>query len=106
MSNAEPAAATETQTKVQTLEDALNSLVGKLVLVSTPDSLQAIPIGYQVKPSCYKAKILKVYEGMAVLAAEGSKKKGEDKTETLRQYVPLSSVKRICVGKAEIHLHL
>ena len=106
MSNADATAATETQNQVQTVEDALNSLVGKVVLVSTPDSLQAVPMGYQVKASCYKAKILKVFESMAVLAAEGSKKKGEDKVETLRQFVPLSSVKRICVGKGEVHLHL
>ncbi len=84
----------------------LGSLVGKLVIVSTPDSLQIIPTGHQIKPSCYKAKILKVFDGMAVLAAEGSKNKKEDKPSVLKQYLPLTGVKRICVSKEEIHLHL
>ena len=104
MSEADPAiessgSATEKQPQVQSIEDVLRSLIGKLLIVSTPDSLSAVPLGHQIKPSCYKAKILKVLDGMAVLAAEGSKKKGEEKATTLKQYLPITTVKRICVGK-------
>ena len=88
------------------MEEALRSLTGKLITVSTPDSLQAVPMGYQIKPSCYKAKVLKVFDGMAVLAAEGSKRPNEPKPATLKQYLALSAVRRICVGKDELHLHL
>lgn len=111
MSEAETAAegsspATNKPVQVRSVEDVLRSIVGKVVVVSTPDSLQEVPLGYQVKPSCYKAKVLKVLDGMAVMAAEGSKKRNEEKADTFKQYLPVKTVRRICVGKAEIHLHL
>ena len=104
MTQAEPELKSTPQ--IQSMRDVLRSLVGKLIVVSTPDSLKTIPLGHQIKPSCYKAKILKVFDAMALLAAEGSRKTEQEKPATLKQYLPLSVVKRVCISKEEIHLHL
>jgi len=83
----------------------LRSLVGKVATVSNPESMESIPLGYQIKPSFYRAKILNVYEDMLAVATELSKPGKPEKT-VVKQFIPFARIKRVCLLKDDIHLHL
>jgi hypothetical protein len=100
-----PSGAEKKRAEVRSMQDVLRSLVGKVATVSNPESMESIPLGYQIKPSFYRAKILNVYEDMIALATELSRPGKPEKT-VVKQFVPVARVKRICLLKDDIHLHL
>ena len=91
--------------EIRALPDVLRSLVGKVATVSNPESMESIPLGYQIKPSFYRAKILNVYEDMLAVATELSKPGKPEKT-VVKQFIPFARIKRVCLLKDDIHLHL
>ena len=95
---------TETTTSdLRSVDAVLRALIGKTAIVSTTDSLESVPLGYQIKPSWYKAKLIDVSDSMLVILTATTQKK---ETTRLKQFIPISTVKRICVGKDQLHLHL
>jgi len=103
----EPEASTEsTETTIsdlRSIDAVLRTLIGKTAIVSTTDSLESIPLGYQIKPSWYRAKLVDVTDTMLVIVTVTTQK---NEKIPLKQFLPISTVKRICVGKGHLHLHL
>lgn len=99
------ASAEKKKAEIHSLKDVLRSLIGKVATVSNPESMEAIPLGYQIKPGFYRAKVLSVYDDMVAVVTELSKGAKSDKTPA-KQFIPFHNIKRVCLTKDEIHLHL
>jgi len=88
--------------KVRSLEDVFQSLVGQTAIISHPESMKNVPLGYQLKPHFYEARIHKVLEDVVVVVAEPA----EDEGKSMKQYIPIQWIKLVCVSRGEIHLHI
>lgn len=94
--------------ELKTYNAVLRSLVGKVVTMANPESLEDSPMGYQLKTGFYRAKVLSVRDDYISVAVELVRKsKGREPVkEPMRQFIPLDRIKRLSVGKSEIILHI
>ena len=90
--------------EIRTLCDVLRSLTGRVATVSNPESMEAIPLGFQIKPAFYRAKILRVYDDVVAVATEFSKSKTEKSPG--KQFISMAHIKRVCILKDAVHIHL
>lgn len=111
MIQAKPGSATQAppegrKIEVRSLEDVFRSLVGQTAIISHPESMKSVPLGYQLKPSFNEARIHKVLEGMVVVVVEPDEDERPGKGISMKQYIPMPWIKLVCVSKGEIHLHI
>jgi len=90
--------------------DLLKSLIGHVVTVVNPESYEDAPIGHQIRSGFYRAKLIGLGKDYLILVTEYVRKgtkRGEDKSkEPVRQFVPVSRIKRISILKSEKLIHL
>lgn len=94
----------KTRLELHTVSDVLKSMVGRLVTMVNPQSLEGAPVGYRLTTGFYKAKIRAVEPEMLTVATEFTPHRAEK--EPVKQFIPINSVKRISVMKQEIMIHL
>ncbi len=85
------------------IEELLRILVGRIVTISNPESMKKEPLGYQLKPEIYKAKVLDIRGDMVVILAERGK--GE-RAAPMKQCIPVRRVKLVCLAKDDVHIHI
>lgn len=86
--------------------EVLRSLTGKVVTFVNPESLEDAPMGYQLTTGFYRAKIIGVQDDFIIVATE-LLHKGRDATkEPVRQFIRLSSIKRISIAKTDTLVHI
>ena len=100
------AAGGEKKRELRSMTDVLRSLTGKVMTVSNPESLEGNPLGYQIKSTFYRAKILNVFDEMLVVLTETTKSGSKTEKSPTKQFIPITAVKRVCLLKDELHLHL
>ena len=84
----------------------IRSLVGKVVTFVNPESYEDAPVGYRLTTGFYKAKVIAVGDDYLSVATELVHKRGEKEKEPVRQFIPLSHIKRISVLKGERLIHI
>ncbi len=86
--------------------EVIRSLVGKVVTMVNPESLEDAPMGYQLTTGFYRAKILSVQDDFATIATELLHKGKETVREPVKQFIPLTRIKRVTIAKSDVLLHL
>ncbi len=91
---------------IRSLYDLLHALVGRVVTLSHPESMKGIPLGHQIKPSFHRSKILNVYDDLVIVAAEDDKEYQKVEDAPVKQFIPFSSIKLVCLMNDDIHIHI
>lgn len=91
--------------ELETWLDVLRSLVGKTVTVVNPESYQEAPVGHQIRAGFYRARPVALGRDYVLLAVEVVHQRSGEK-EVVRQFVPVSRIKRVSIRKNERLLHL
>jgi hypothetical protein len=99
-----PAATPETDTKC--FKDILKSLIGNVVTVVNPQSYEEMPVGHQIKPGFYRAKVLSMGEDFFAVVSEHQHAGKHAKKEPVKQFIPIREIKRVSVLKSERLIHL
>jgi len=86
--------------------DLLKGLAGQIITVVNPESYEAAPIGYQIKAGFYKAKVTHVGADYFTVVSEFQHAGKGAKKEPVKQFIPMSRVKRISVMKTDRLIHL
>ena len=86
--------------------DLLETLVGQIVTIVNPESYEDAPVGHQIRVGFYHAKPIGLGNDYLILATEYVHKGKETAKEPVRQYVPLTKIKRISIMKSERLIHL
>ena len=86
--------------------DVLRQLVGKVVTMVNPESLEEAPTGYQLTRGFYRAKVVGVGSDFVTVVVEFVHRRRDKSKETAKQYIPVSRIKRLSVMKAETFLHI
>ena len=94
------------KSEVRSLEDVFRSLVGKTALISHPEAMKSVPLGYQLKPDFYEVRIHKVLEGVVVVVVQPDEDERSGNGSPMTQYIPMPWIKLVCVSKGEIRLHI
>jgi hypothetical protein len=97
------------QMEDRSFHDILSSLVGSVVTIANPESFEHSPMGRQLKAGIYKAKLIAMGRDYLVLLTEDVKqgKRGEEPVkEPVRQYLPISRIKRFSHMKSDRVLHI
>ena len=97
--------------------DIIKSLLGKTVTIVNPESYEHAPVGFTLKAGFYRAKVAGMGKDYLILVTEMRKgkdylilvtemRKGKDSGDAVKQYLPLSAIKRISVMKLERLIHI
>ena len=97
-----PAATTEDRS----FYDLLKSLMGQIVTIVNPESYEDAPVGHHIRAGFYRAKPIGLGNDYLILATEFVHAGRESGKEPVRQYIPLSAIKRISVLKSEKLIHI
>ena len=87
----------------QTFQEVLKALLGKVVTVVNPESYEQAPMGFQVRTGFYRGKVAGLGKDFLIIMTEFNAK-GD--AEPVKQYIPLSRIKRISLMKSDRILHL
>ncbi len=85
--------------------DIVKDLVGKAVTIVNPESFEHAPVGYTLKPGFYRAKVVGIGNDYLIFVTELSKPKGGGK-EPVKQYLPISQIKRVSMMKGDRLIHI
>ena len=97
----------QTQSRsLDTFSDVLLALVGKVVTVANIESYEDAPVGHRLGAGFYKAEITAVKSDFLILSTHFHHSGSQADDEPVRQYVPLSRIKRVSVMKSEKILHI
>jgi len=83
--------------------DILRSLIGKVVTVVNPESYEDAPIGHQIRAGFYRAKPVGLGRDYLIVVTEYKHK--TDK-EPVKQYIPITKIKRVSMMKTELLIHI
>ena len=86
--------------------DLLNSLMGQVVTMVNPESYEDAPVGHQMRAGFYRAKPVGMGKDYLIIATEYIHTGREAGKEPVRQYIPLSRIKRISIMKGEKLIHI
>ncbi|MCZ6786679.1 MAG: hypothetical protein O7E54_05885 [Planctomycetota bacterium] len=86
--------------------DILKSLAGQTVTIVNPESYEQVPLGFEVRTGFYRAKVTAVGIDFVALATDFVRKGKNAGKEPVKQFLPLSRIKRISVMKSERFIHL
>jgi len=92
-------------TQPENYREVLLGFVGKVVTIVNPESYEAATIGHTLTTGFYRAKVLHVGPDYLTLATEFVHKAAKEK-EPVRQYLPITAVKRVSLMRTERLLHL
>lgn len=90
----------------QSFQAVLEQLKGKVVTMVNPESFEDAAVGNRLVTGFYKAKITFVGDDYLELVTEFAHKRGEQKKEPVKQYIPLDKIKRISLMKTERLIHI
>ena len=89
--------------------DLLKSLLGQVVTVVNPESYEDAPVGHQIRSGFYRAKLIGLGKDYLIVATEFTHSAGGaagQAKEPVRQYIPISQIKRISILKSERLIHI
>ncbi len=86
--------------------DILKSLTGQVVTIVNPESYEQVPLGFEVRTGFYRAKVTAVGIDFVALATDFVRKGKNAGKEPVKQFLPLSRIKRISVMKSERLIHI
>lgn len=86
--------------------DLIKSLVGQVVTVVNPESYEDAPVGHQIRAGFYRAKAIGLGRDYLILSTQFVHKGKAPEKEPVRQYIPLSQIRRISILKGEKLLHI
>jgi hypothetical protein len=86
--------------------DILKTLVGNVITVVNPESYEEMPVGHQIKPGFYRAKVLTLGEDFIAVVSEHQHAGKNAKKEPVKQFVPIREIKRLSILKSERLIHL
>lgn len=86
--------------------DILTGFLGKVVTIVNPESYEAATVGHTLTTGFYRAKVLHVGTDYITLATEFVHKTTTKEKEPVRQYLPISVIKRISLMRTERLIHL
>ncbi len=90
----------------RTYGDILKSLAGQTVTIVNPESYEQVPLGFDVRTGFYRAKVNAVGVDFVALTTEFVRKGKNAGKEPVKQFIPLSRIKRISVMKSERLIHI
>ena len=90
----------------RTVADVHRSLIGHAVTVVNPESFEKVPVGYQIKPGFYRAKVAGMGTDYVTLLTEQKKPGKEEKGEPVKQFIPLNRIKRNSLMKSDRLIHI
>ena len=88
----------------KTYVEILRSFVGKIVTIVNPESYEVAPMGFKLGEGFYRGKLTALGRDYVVMMTQIERKKGQ--AEPVKQWIPISRVKRISVMKTDRILHL
>ena len=91
---------------LDSFSDVLLALVGTVVTVANSESYEDAPVGHRLGAGFYKAKILELKADHLILGTQFRHSSGHGEDEPVKQFVPLTRVKRVSVMKSEKILHI
>jgi hypothetical protein len=91
---------------VQSLKDVLEAFVGKVVVVSNPESLRPAPLGHQIRPHVHKARISSVHDELLIVVTQESEGNDNGERFPTKQFIPFRWIKLVCFSKEELHIHV
>ena len=86
-------------------QSVLKSLVGKVVTIVNPESFEDAPVGNRLTTGFYRAKVIGVQADYVAVATEYVHKRGGSK-EPVKQFIPLTQVKRVSLMKSDRIIHI
>ena len=87
--------------------EVLKSSLGKIFTVANPESFEESGFGHQIAAGWYKGKLIGVGDDYLIMLTEFTHGAGKHaKKEPVKQYIPLSRIKRISLMKSDRLLHL
>ncbi len=86
--------------------DILKAMLGNVVTVVNPESYEEMPVGHQIKPGFYRAKLLTIGTDYIAVVSEFQHAGKSGKKEPVKQFIPLNRIKRVSVMKAERLIHI
>jgi hypothetical protein len=95
-----------TRSPITSMNDLLRTLVGKKATISHPEAVKVSPLGHQIKPGFYLAKVVHVYEDMVAVITENEKGAQQTDSHPTRRFIPLHWIKLVSVDKDEIQIHI
>ncbi len=99
-----PKAASKPTMENTSFQEVLRALVGKTVTIVNSESYESAPMGHQLRTGFYRAKVAGLGQDFMILLTEFADR-GKD-AEPVKQYIPLSGIKRISMMKSERLLHI
>ena len=102
----EASAAAKPVVENKSFSEVLRALVGKVVTIVNAESYENAPMGHQLRAGFYKAKVAGLGNDYLILITEFSQKSSGEGKEPVKQFVPLTQVKRISLMKSEMLLHI
>jgi hypothetical protein len=92
--------------KLDTFSDILMALVGHVVTVANSESYEDAPVGHRLGAGFYKAKVIEMKGDHLILGTQFRHSSGHGEDEPVKQFVPLTRIKRVSVMKSEKILHI
>ena len=89
-----------------TFHDLLKTFVGQVITIVNPESYEDAPIGHQIRAGFYRAKLIGLGTDYLIFATQFVHVGKSAEKEPVRQYIPLSKIKRFSALKGERLLHL
>jgi hypothetical protein len=96
-------------TENRTFQELLKSLIGHVVTIVNPESYEDAPVGHQIRAGFYRAKPIGMGQDYLIVATEFTHSAGgaaAQSKEPVRQYIPVSQIKRISILKTERLIHI
>ena len=94
------------QTQPASFKEVLTGFLNKVVTIVNPESYEAATVGKTLTTGFYRAKVLHVGTDYVTLATEFVHKTTTKEKEPVRQYLPISAIKRISLMRTERLIHL
>ena len=82
------------------------ALVGHVVTVANSESYEDAPVGHRLGAGFYKAKVIEMKGDHLILGTQFRHSSGHGEDEPVKQFVPLTRIKRVSVMKSEKILHI
>lgn len=89
-----------------TFRDVLAGLVGHVVTIVNPESMEEAPLGRRITASFYRAKVLSLDGDCLTLATELVHHGAKKDREPVKQFLPVERVKRVSLLRSERMIHL
>lgn len=86
--------------------EVIQRLVGKVVTVVNPESLEDAAVGRRLATGFYKAKVSFVGSDFVEVLTEYQHKRGEQRKEPVKQYIPFDRIKRVSMMKGDRLIHI